>query len=167
MIRPGLLAFALGTSTLTVGCGAAAPKESRSPSQKSEASEDAPSSQSGYGQQPYSQGQPGAYPQQPGTAAQPAPAAAPEATGGGASGEAQRFASYEHKLDVSSGSRDETCKALASMDRSCGVLCTLENGRRCEDARDRVRAARKRVRTAFGTCPDGTPTDPSAPIPSR
>ncbi len=49
------------------------------------------------------------------------------------------------------------CRALASMERATRHLCELaadpDDQGRCNDARQRLLAARERVRSACGTCP--------------
>ncbi len=59
------------------------------------------------------------------------------------------------------------CRALGSMDRSAGMVCTL-SGRptssHCEDAKSAVRSARSRVHDKCGVCP-GVSTTASDPVP--
>jgi hypothetical protein len=77
----------------------------------------------------------------------------------------------QRELDMAGSNCTAACRALASMDRAAGHLCELALGgdeiRRCEDAKDRVRAARDRVRAACGRCERGPSVDRNAPIPSR
>jgi hypothetical protein len=60
------------------------------------------------------------------------------------------------ELDVASTSCESACRALASMDRATTHLCSLadepDDQRRCEDAKQRLSAARARVRAACGIC---------------
>jgi hypothetical protein len=59
-------------------------------------------------------------------------------------------------LDLASSSCESACRALASMERATTHLCSLadqpDDQRRCDDARQRLLAARTRVRAACGTC---------------
>ncbi len=59
------------------------------------------------------------------------------------------------------------CRALRSMDRAAGHVCDLQkSGSRCEDAKTAVVRARTKVKATCRTCPDGTTTDETAPIPA-
>jgi len=61
----------------------------------------------------------------------------------------------------------DACRALASMERAARTVCDLvspEERGRCDDAAARLRAARRRVRDACGTCANGPTTDPDAPL---
>jgi hypothetical protein len=76
----------------------------------------------------------------------------------------------QRELDVASGDCRNACRALGSMDRAAGRLCSLaqtnEEARRCDEAKLRVYAARDKVRNTCGSCPDVS-VDRNAPIPSR
>jgi len=60
-------------------------------------------------------------------------------------------------LDAGAGDCPAACRALGSMERAAAHLCALVDGpddqRRCDDARQRVLAARDRVQHACGPCP--------------
>ena len=60
-------------------------------------------------------------------------------------------------LEAASSDCTAACRALASMERATRHLCELaadpEDQGRCNDARQRLLAARERVRSACGTCP--------------
>lgn len=76
----------------------------------------------------------------------------------------------QRELDVAGGDCRNACRALGSMDRAAGHLCTLaqsdDERRRCEEAKEQVRSARVKVRKMCGTCPD-VALERDAPIPSR
>lgn len=135
-------------------------------------------------------GQPAA-PQQPGYAPPPSPpppsagaepsstAPAPHAQPSGASGSravalqqaSSDIEAAQRELDVSGGDCRNACRALGSMDRAAGRVCSLtrDDGThdRCDDAKRRLYGARDRVRNTCGTCPDGQPAvDRNAPVPS-
>ena len=78
--------------------------------------------------------------------------------------------SSQRELDVAGGDCRNACRALGSMDRAAGRICSLaqseDEQRRCGDAKTRVYSARDKVRTTCGTCPDVS-VDRTAPIPSR
>lgn len=67
------------------------------------------------------------------------------------------------ELDLATGECGSACRALASMERATGHICTLASDesdrRRCEDAKAKVARARDRIRSSCGTCPDGTRLD--------
>jgi hypothetical protein len=46
------------------------------------------------------------------------------------------------------------CRALASMERAAKSLCDLGGADECSQARARVEAARDRVRSSCGSCPN-------------
>ena len=79
----------------------------------------------------------------------------------------------ERELRASIGDCARACRALASMERATAELCSLEGAEgpagapRCEDARQRLRSARDRVRLACGSCSNGPSVERDAPIPSR
>jgi hypothetical protein len=117
-------------------------------------------------------------PATPGAGGAPAPVA-PGATSGAASrreaaiqqarGEIDRAV---RELDVSAGDCRAACRALASMDRAAGHLCSLttqeqtERDGRCDDAKRSVFRAREKVKTTCGSCPGGPSVDKNAPVPS-
>jgi hypothetical protein len=120
----------------------------------------------------------------PGEAAPATPSASstPAQPNGGAGGTAtsrslaiqsaaREVESSQRELDVAGSDCRNACRALGSMDRAAGRLCTLSQGdgepQRCDDAKRRVYSARDRVKTTCGTCADGTTVDRAAPIPSR
>jgi hypothetical protein len=76
----------------------------------------------------------------------------------------------ERELQTSAGDCANACRALGSMERATGHLCelasSLEDRRRCEEAKTKVLAARDRVRGTCGACPGGPSLERSAPIPS-
>jgi hypothetical protein len=81
--------------------------------------------------------------------------------------------SLDHaEADLRSASSDcaSACRALASMERATGELCSLtgegDDASRCEDARRRLLGARDRVKQSCGGCPGGPSVDRNAPIPS-
>jgi len=67
----------------------------------------------------------------------------------GARGEMDRA---ERQLSSSLGDCAAACRALASMERAADHLCALESGPECSHARERVEAARERVRSTCGGC---------------
>jgi hypothetical protein len=72
-------------------------------------------------------------------------------------------------LEASASDCTAACRALASMERAAVRLCTLagapDDARRCDDAKQRLVAARDRVRLACGTCPGGPTVEHGAPLP--
>jgi predicted lipid-binding transport protein (Tim44 family) len=110
-------------------------------------------------------GQAGAAPAQPPPppAAAPAAAAAPAGLPTADERPSLRMAARadvdraERDLDAAMTSCESACRALASMDRATTNLCSLaderDDQRRCDDARQRLAAARARVRAACGACP--------------
>lgn len=46
----------------------------------------------------------------------------------------------------------QACRALESMERAAEHLCALDNGNECGRARERLEAARQRVRASCGGC---------------
>jgi hypothetical protein len=109
-------------------------------------------------------GRAGAAPAQP----PPPPAAAPAAAGpaGLPAADARQSLRMAARADVDRAQLDfdaamtsceSACRALASMDRATTHLCSFaderDDQRRCDDARQRLAAARGRVRAACGACP--------------
>ncbi len=71
------------------------------------------------------------------------------------------------RLELSGSDCTLACRALASMERATGRLCSMpDEPARCDDAKSRVRGARGRVRQACGSCPGGPSVDDRAPIPT-
>lgn len=73
--------------------------------------------------------------------------------------QAPEVAGARHELDDAEGRLNAAqndcaaaCRALASMERAAEHLCALESGTECGHARDRVEAARERVRAHCGGC---------------
>lgn len=58
----------------------------------------------------------------------------------------------ERQIGASQGDCAAACRALASMERAAEHLCALDSGVECGHARDRVEAARERVRASCGGC---------------
>jgi len=101
----------------------------------------------------------------PAAAPAPAPATPSAATTGDdtpARRQARRVAAgaeldrAQADLEASASDCAAACRALASMDRATTHLCALaddsDDQRRCEDARQRLTAARARVRASCGAC---------------
>jgi hypothetical protein len=63
----------------------------------------------------------------------------------------------QRDLELAATDCAAACRALASMASATAHLCSIADEppdqRRCEDAKERLSAARNRVRTACGTCP--------------
>ena len=60
------------------------------------------------------------------------------------------------------------CRSLGSMERAARVVCELTREgepARCDQARQKLREARERVRKGCGACEGGPRTDPDAPGP--
>lgn len=84
-------------------------------------------------------------------------AEAPASAGASARAAARvELARAEAALAAAQGDCAQACRALASMQRATNHLCALvegsDDGRRCEDARRRLLAARDRVRSSCGEC---------------
>lgn len=73
-------------------------------------------------------------------------------------------------LELAAGDCTNACRALGSMDRAAGKLCTLARSTderdRCGEAKVKVQNARDRVKRTCGSCPEVT-VDRNASIPSR
>ncbi|MBX3231735.1 MAG: hypothetical protein KIT84_23085 [Labilithrix sp.] len=112
--------------------------------------------------QPYApRTSPQGYPQ-PGYA--PPPPTTPSRQAGADFDKAQR------ELEVAAGDCTNACRALSSMDRAAGRICSLTSGsdedaQRCNEAKARVYSARDKVKSTCGNCPD-TSVERSAPVPS-
>lgn len=82
-------------------------------------------------------------------------------------GEVDRF---EAELLQAGSDCREACRALGSMDRACGGLCSLSRGTSeaplCSTATKRLLAARDSVKRACGACPNGPSVERFAPVPS-
>jgi len=76
----------------------------------------------------------------------------------------------QRELDVAAGDCRNACRALGSMDRAAGRLCSLaqssEEARRCDDVKKKVYTARDKVKSTCGQC-DGVSVDRNAPVPSK
>jgi hypothetical protein len=73
------------------------------------------------------------------------------------------------EVEASLGDCAAACRALSSMERATGHLCTLSGDtdrQSCDDAKAQVLAARARIRAACGSCPDGQSLEKNAPIPA-
>ena len=87
------------------------------------------------------------------------PEAVPENAGAHDTAEPPSVASARAEVDraeqqISAAQSDctEACRALASMERAADHLCALDSGSECARVRQRVEAARERVRTSCGEC---------------
>jgi hypothetical protein len=83
----------------------------------------------------------------------------------------QQFEDSEREVSAGLNDCAFACRALASLERAAAGLCALvevpDDRRRCEDAKQRVHAAREHVRGQCTACPPGGPSlDADAPIPS-
>jgi hypothetical protein len=58
----------------------------------------------------------------------------------------------ESQVSAATGDCATACRALASMERAAQHLCALDSGRECDRARERLAAARERVRSSCGGC---------------
>jgi len=166
----------ISVAVMLAAC-AADRRDAKSPESKPAADaakqENAPSTpQAGYG------GQPGAYPQQP---APPPPTPSTAASGQAQPGQpgpqmalsqaSDDIDKAQRELDVAASNCQNACRALGSMDRAAGKVCTLTredaSHDRCDDAKRRLLTARDRVRNTCGGCPDNQPAvNRDAPIPS-
>jgi hypothetical protein len=102
----------------------------------------------------------------PVTAPRPAGVIAPDTVGG----IEMDLVTAERALEASTGSCMSACRALGSMDRATGRLCSLasspEDTRTCDESKTKLVAARERVRASCTSCPGGPTVDPNAAIPS-
>lgn len=160
-----VLTFALA---MTAAACAAKPPAPSSP----EPAQSSPGAALGYGApgQPQQAGYPPATSAQPGYAPAPPPpplqatSPTPETLTVQA---ARDFDAAERELSVAAGDCSNACRALGSMDRAAGRICTLSAEKpRCEDATSKVRTARDKVKKSCGECKE-TSTDSKAPVPSR
>ncbi len=165
-------------ASLLVACAAAKGRDTQAPS----AAQEAAPATGGASAQDYGQPSPQQAPAQPGYAppppATPAPTtpAEPGAGSAGTRAVALQQASSDidaaqRELDVSGGDCRHACRALGSMDRAAGRVCSLTredtSHDRCDDAKRRLYGARDRVRSTCGACPDGQPAvERNAPVPS-
>jgi hypothetical protein len=168
-------AIAVVWLSLQAACGGSAPAPA-SPS-----AEPAPPSAAGAASKaPESVAQPSFTPRMDVTespAAPPPPPPAPPAPGeekgvtAALRGSRSELARAERDLEASLSDCRSACHALASMERATGHLCDMasdhEDRRTCEDAKTKVLAARDRIRSSCGSCPDGPTLDRTAPVPSR
>ncbi|HEY1958946.1 MAG TPA: hypothetical protein VGH28_25210 [Polyangiaceae bacterium] len=58
----------------------------------------------------------------------------------------------EQRISAAQSDCAEACRALASMERAAEHLCALDSGAECTHVRERVEAARERVRSTCGEC---------------
>ncbi len=88
----------------------------------------------------------------------------------GIAGARMELAGANQAFEASTGNCVAACRALGSMDRATGRLCSLatsqEDARVCDESKARLARAREQVRTACGSCPGGPPVNPNAPLPS-
>jgi hypothetical protein len=174
--------FAIGFGAVLTACAAA--KSPQSAPAAGAVSAQADAQQGAYPSMP---AEAAPAPPPPPPASQPAPEARPDTppstpsppSGGATAGTSRSMAiqsaandvdSSQRELDVAAGDCRNACRALGSMDRAAGRLCELAQGspegRRCNDAKQRVYSARDRVKTTCGSCPDGPTVERAAPIPS-
>ena len=162
------LGTALFLASGLVACGgaqkSAAPKAAASPEERATGGAPARAAAPPPMQPPQYPSATASRPTEPGAFA---PAPSPAVAMAQASNEVE---TSQRELDVAGGDCHNACRALGSMDRAAGRLCSLaqsnEEVRRCGDARNRLYSARDKVRSTCGSCPDVS-VDRSAPIPSR
>lgn len=58
----------------------------------------------------------------------------------------------EAQVDAAMSDCAQACRALESMERAAEHLCALDGGSECGRARERLEAARQRVRASCGGC---------------
>jgi hypothetical protein len=169
--------LALGATT--GGCGASPAPSARAPS--APPADSAPA----VGAPAYGQMQPSATMAAPPQASFPPPAGAPtpppaaapvappppEAAEVPTSMTDQVYADLKRaEHQVAAGDCPTACRALGSMERAVVFLCsakqTADDEDRCANARRRLLAARRRIRTTCGACAGGPSVEPDAPIPS-
>lgn len=174
-------------ASLVTACASAKSRDAQAPSAAQEAAPATGGASQAYGQPAPQQApaQPGYAPAPPpptatGTAAsEPSSTPATPARPGGAAGSravalqqaSSDIDAAQRELDVSGGDCRHACRALGSMDRAAGRVCSLtredDTHDRCEDAKRRLYGARDRVRSTCGACPDGQPAvERNAPVPS-
>lgn len=113
-----------------------------------------------------------AYPPQASPPSAPAGGAVPSAGATDAHPDApaaRELDKSERELAVAAGDCTTACRALGSMDRAAGHLCSLHGSTdapRCTDAKTRVYSARAKVKSTCGSCPGGPSVESDAPIPS-
>ena len=142
----------------SAACGGAMPEAKSSAAQRSEeASPAAAPSEPAVTQSKSTAG--GAYAQPPSQGAMPT-TPAPQSPW-------LEFQSANGTFDATTSDCAVACKALASIDRATGHVCSLADGTdHCSSARDTLKSARKKVRAECTICPAGPTTDPEGPIPS-
>jgi len=128
--------FAIAFAIFVAGCGGAA-SPSMSPSNTQSDGEHGATPES-VGQPPTVQNRNGGQSRQP---------SAPEISG--ARNDLDRA---ESQIATATGDCATACRALASMERAAQHLCALDSGRECDRARERLAAARERVRASCGGC---------------
>ncbi|HEX4512989.1 MAG TPA: hypothetical protein VGH87_24880 [Polyangiaceae bacterium] len=62
------------------------------------------------------------------------------------------FDRAESRVSAAMSDCATACRALESMERAAEHLCALESGSECGRARERLEAARERVRSSCGGC---------------
>ncbi len=62
------------------------------------------------------------------------------------------FDNAERQLATAQGDCATACRALASMERAAEHICGMATNNECERARERVQAARDRIRSTCGSC---------------
>jgi hypothetical protein len=135
-------------------CGGAASMPASSPSTPSQ---EVPASAPGTPASNTESPQPGYPPHPPPASAQPS-APAPDVDANRRRDAArEELGEAQRDLEAAASDCSAACRALASMERATQHLCDLaadpgDRGR-CDDARQRLRAARDRIRSACGTCP--------------
>ncbi len=163
------------TAFAAAGCGGAAEK-GPPPEAPAAASPQAPGAQEttppGYASPP---GYPSPAPATSESTAQaPAKSAADALQTAGRELEASQreLEASQRELEASQRGGDcrTACRALGSMDRAAGRLCSLADGapdaRRCDDAKSRLYTARDRVRASCSSCSGNPSVERSAPVPS-
>ena len=147
-----LSAFAL----LSVACAAAPPPTSSAPPGTANEASDA--------EGPRPTAAPGTDTPQAGTTSvkptsapnNPVPPVAPSA-GAARSWALANLGESEQRVEASLKECTTACKALASMERAAKSLCDLGDAGECARAKERVEAARDKVKRSCGVCPASSP----------
>lgn len=150
-IRAAVLGAALGLPLTMCGGGAASmPASSPAPAQEVPAGAPAAPATN-------AESQPGYAPPPP--PSQPSAPASTDSADLSRRREAARaeLGRAQRELEAAASDCSAACRALASMERATRHLCDLaadpDDQGRCDDARQRLLAARERIRSACGTCP--------------
>jgi hypothetical protein len=77
----------------------------------------------------------------------------------------QTLDATERELETAASDCASACRALASMERATAQLCAIADATRCDSAKQRLLAARDRVRQTCNVCPGGPSVERDAPIP--